>query len=117
MTHPETQTDQVSKTTLIIAIFASVLFTIFVMEWQGMIKHTDNKEDYALSSYEVVYIDRQENDQYRLSRKPSQQSATCHEGFLFIASDVNPDMQGLLVDYKNRGVKCAPASIANSKLK
>ncbi len=98
--------DSISKRTLVIAIFASVLFTIVILEWQGLIRHSENKDDYALSAYKAVLIEQQENAQYLLSRKPSGQSARCIDGYLFIQADGNPAMQGLLVDYKNRGVKC-----------
>lgn len=111
MTH-DSDSDKVSKLTLVIAIFLTAVFTVGVLEWQGKIKHPDNKKDYAVSDYKAVFIEKQEDKQYRLSHKPSNQTAVCNGGYLFVTSDVNDGMQGLLVDYKNRGVKCNPAAIA-----
>ena len=31
----------------------------------------------------------------------------CEQGYLAIAADADPDFRGILVDYKNRGVRCA----------
>jgi hypothetical protein len=41
-----------------------------------------------------------------MSRKPSELHAACVEGYLAIAADVDPSFRGILVDYKNRGVRC-----------
>ncbi len=99
-------TDNVSKATLIICIVLSVIATIALLEWQGRLKHSEYKDDFALSTYRAILIADQEERQYRLSHKPSNQSAECVNGYLFIRSDVNDAMMGLLVDYKNRGIKC-----------
>ena len=100
--------DKVSKRTLVIAIFVSVLVTFFTLEWNGLIQHNEKKDDYPVAEYKAVFIEKQENKQYRLSHKPSNQTAVCNGGYLFITSDIDEDMQGLLVDYKNRGVRCIP---------
>ena len=105
-TEKKPPTDSISKRALIVAIILTAIATVAAMEWQGMLKHTSNKDDYSLSTYKAIFIEQQADEQYRLSRKPSDQSAQCHDGFLFIQSDSNEKMQGLLVDYKNRGVKC-----------
>lgn len=102
------QDDQVSKRTLVIAIFAAVFTTFFLLEWNGLIQHTDDKDDYPVAEYKAIFIEKQENKQYRLSHKPSNQTAICNGGYLFITSDIDDGMQGLLVDYKNRGVRCIP---------
>ncbi|MFV1873378.1 MAG: hypothetical protein ACMZ64_08675 [Oleiphilus sp.] len=106
---PQKQNDKVSKRTLVLAIFASILLTFFTLERNGLIQHTEKKDDYPVAEYKAVFIEKQENKQYRLSHKPSKQTAICNGGYLFITSDVNDGMQGLLVDYKNRGVRCIPS--------
>lgn len=90
----------------IVAALAGVIASVVYLESQGLIKHNEHKDDYTLSQYQAIYIDQQEEGQYRLSRKASNQHAHCVNGFLFLRADENPGMQGLLVDYKNRGVKC-----------
>ena len=100
---------------LVIAIIATVIATVLVMEKQGLIKHSSNKDDFALSQYQAILIEQEQEGQYRLSHKPSNQHARCIEGFLFIQSDSNSAMKGLLVDYKNRGVKCTPTNLTQSR--
>ncbi len=99
-------TDHVSKRTLILAMIGTAIATVLVLNWQGLLRHSEYKDDFALSTYRAVLIAEQEEDSYRLSHKPSHQSARCVNGYLFIVADKNDAMQGLLVDYKNRGIKC-----------
>tara|TARA_R110002072_G_scaffold1130_10_gene9480 strand:- start:51080 stop:51433 length:354 start_codon:yes stop_codon:yes gene_type:complete len=114
MTNEHTpQNDNVSKRTLVIAIFAAVFVTFFTLEWNGLIQHNQNKDDYPVAEYKAVFIEKQQNKQYRLSHKSSNQTAICNGGYLFITSDVNDGMQGLLVDYKNRGVRCLPKQMSS----
>lgn len=98
--------DTVSMRTLVLAIFLSIAGTIAVLEWQNKIHHPDSQNQLELASYKVVFVPQEGNGQYRLSPKPSFQTSFCQEGYLFIRNDKDNAMQGLLVDYKNRGVKC-----------
>ena len=107
-----TKNDKVSKRTLVIAIFVSVFATFFMLEWNGLIQHNQNKDDYPVAEYKAIFIEEQEDKLYRLSHKPSNQTAVCNGGYLFITSDAKDGMQGILVDYKNRGVRCIPNQIS-----
>jgi hypothetical protein len=98
--------NHVSYPVLILACVASVVASVIFLDRSGKLLHSEDKEVFALSSYQVILMDGQAKATYRLSPKPSGQTATCHSGYLFIAADENPAMQGLLADYKNRGVKC-----------
>lgn len=103
--------DTVKKSTLVIAIFATILITFFTLERNGLIQHTKQKDDYPVAEYKAIFIEKRDDKEYRLSHKPSDQTATCHQGYLFIQSDNNSGMQGLLVDYKNRGVRCGDLEV------
>lgn len=102
----DSNTDTVSIRTLVFSVFLAIAGTVAVLEWQGKITHTAEKEDMALADYKVVYIPVKEDGKYRLSQKPSHQTSFCASGYVFIANDNDPAMQGLLVDYKSRGIKC-----------
>lgn len=106
MTNENNSEDKVTKRTLVLAVFIAILSTFFFLEWNGLIQHNDKKDDFLVAEYKAVFIEKQENKQYRLSHKPSNQTAICNGGYLFITSDTDNGMQGLLVDYKNRGVRC-----------
>lgn len=104
---PDTRTtnnDNVSKNTLIIALIATVIATIATLELAGKIKHNDAKADYSISTYQAILINK--GEEQLISRKPSEQTAQCIDGYLFIQSDSDLTMQGLIVDYKNRGIRC-----------
>jgi len=96
--------DKVSKNTLIIAVVAAVIATVVLLEFTGKIKHNDAKGDYSVSTYQAILIKK--GDEHLISRKPSEQTAQCIDGYLFIQSDSDLTMQGLIVDYKNRGIRC-----------
>lgn len=100
---------------LILGGIVGVVATFVFLESQGLVKHNENKDDYALSQYQAIFIDAESQQQYLLSRKPSNQHARCVDGYLFIRSDDNQAMQGLIVDYKNRGVKCVQKTLAKDQ--
>ncbi|KZY68519.1 hypothetical protein A3742_11395 [Oleiphilus sp. HI0071] len=103
--------DTVSVRALVLAIFLSIAGTVGVLEWQNKIHHPESKDQFDLASYKVVFVPTEDEGQYRLSPKPSYQTSFCQEGYLFIRNDKDHAMQGLLVDYKNRGIKCEPRDV------
>jgi hypothetical protein len=110
-------TNHVSYPILILACIASIIATVVMLEKSGKIRHNEDKGALPLSSYQVIYMTPEQKEAYRLSPKPSMQTAHCHQGYLFIAADNDPALQGLLVDYKNRGVKCAASLAAATEQK
>ena len=96
--------DSVSKNALIVAVIAAVIGTVALLEVAGKVKHNDAKGDYSVSTYQAILIKK--GDEHLISRKPSEQTAQCIDGYLFIQSDSDLTMQGLIVDYKNRGIRC-----------
>ncbi len=102
--NPSHSDDRVSRNTLIIAIILSIAATIAFLEFGGKITHNDAKSDYPISSYQAILISK--GEERLISRKQSNQTASCINGYLFITSDANEAMQGLIVDYKNRGIRC-----------
>ncbi len=104
---PDTNTannDKVSKNALIIAVIVTVIATIAILEFAGKVKHNESKADYSISTYQAIIINK--GEEHLISRKPSEQTAQCIDGYLFIQSDSDLTMLGLIVDYKNRGVRC-----------
>lgn len=96
--------DRISKTTLIISIAITIVIMLFSLEKAGMIRHNEDKSAMPIADYKVIFIE--EGQESRMSYKPSNQTASCIDGYLFITSDTDNGMQGIVVDYKNRGVKC-----------
>lgn len=90
--------------TAVIAIAGSVL----VLEMTGKIDHSDNKDNMPIGEFKAIQVNP--GDTFRMSSKASELHAVCENGYLAIAADVDPSYRGVLVDYKNRGVRCSRPS-------
>lgn len=93
---------------LIITAIVAMLGTVLVLESSGRIDHSDNKDHMPVGEFEAIHV--KPGEEFRMSRKSSELHAVCENGYLAIAADVDPSFRGILVDYKNRGVRCARPS-------
>ncbi|HEY9118409.1 MAG TPA: kinase [Marinobacter sp.] len=96
---------------LIATAIGTIIATILVLEASGKIDHSDNKDHVPVGEFEAVHI--KPGEEFRMSPKSSELHAVCEQGYLAIAADVDPDFRGILVDYKNRGVRCSRAPAAD----
>ncbi|KPP99826.1 hypothetical protein [Marinobacter sp. HL-58] len=90
---------------LIATAIGTIIMTVLVLEASGRIDHSDNKDHVPVGEFEAVHVTPDE--EFRMSPKSSELHAVCEQGYLAIAADTDPDFRGILVDYKNRGVRCA----------
>lgn len=90
---------------LIVTAIGALLATIIALEVMGKIDHSDNKDHVPVGEFEAIHI--KPGEAFRMSPKSSELHAVCEQGFLAIAADVDPSFRGILVDYKNRGVRCS----------
>lgn len=90
---------------LIATTIGTIIATVIVLEAAGKIDHSDNKDHVPVGEFEAVHLTPGED--FRMSPKSSELHAVCEQGYLAIAADVDPDFRGILVDYKNRGVRCS----------
>ncbi|WP_148863469.1 kinase [Marinobacter fonticola] len=93
-----------SARALLVTFFLTVVGTILVLESTGRIVHTEDKAEVPVGEFRAIYVGPRED--YRMSPKPSELHAECYRGYLAIGSDTDSTLTGLLVDYKNRGVRC-----------
>ena len=89
---------------LIVTALVAVVGTVLVLELSGSISHSDNKDHVPVGDFKAIHIT--EGETFRMSPKASELHAVCENGYLAIAADVDPSFRGILVDYKNRGVRC-----------
>ncbi|KAA1176313.1 kinase [Marinobacter salinexigens] len=89
---------------LIVTAVAAVIGTVLVLEGSGRIDHSDNKDFVPVGDFQAIHINPDEP--FRMSPKSSELHAVCEDGYLAIAADADPNFLGILVDYKNRGVRC-----------
>ena len=100
--------------TLIITAVGAVIGTILVLEASGRIEHSSNKDHMPVGEFKAIHL--KPGEEFRMSRKPSELHAACVNGYLAIAADVDPSFLGVLVDYKNRGVRCVRPSPTDKSL-
>lgn len=96
---------------LIVTAIATLIATVVALEISGKIDHSDNKDHVPVGEFEAIHL--KPGEPFRMSHKSSELHAVCEQGFLAIAADVDPSFRGILVDYKNRGVRCSrgPAAV------
>lgn len=96
---------------LIVTGIAAIVGTVLVLEASGRIDHSDNKDHVPVGEFTAIHV--KPGEAFRMSRKSSELHAICENGYLAIAADVDPSFRGILVDYKNRGVRCSRPSPTN----
>lgn len=90
---------------LIATAIGTVIATVIVLEVSGKIDHSDNKDNVPVGEFEAIHLTP--GSDFRMSPKPSELHAVCEQGYLAIAADADPSFRGIVVDYKNRGVRCS----------
>lgn len=90
---------------LIATAAVTLIATVLALEISGKIDHSDNKDQVPVGEFEAVHI--KPGEDFRMSPKSSELHAVCEQGFLAIAADADPSFRGILVDYKNRGIRCS----------
>jgi len=92
---------------LIVTAIASIIATVLMLEFSGKIAHSENKDHVPVGDFKAVHV--QPGEDFRMSSKASELHAVCQNGYLAIAADADPNYRGIVVDYKNRGVRCQRA--------
>lgn len=101
MSQPE---PRYSIQTLIVVVVATIIITVLALEFSGRINHSSNKDNITVGEFKAVNV--KPGESFRMSPKSGQLFAVCENGFIAVAADSDPQFLGLLVDYKNRGVRC-----------
>ncbi|WP_286815566.1 kinase [Marinobacter sp. UBA3607] len=103
-----------SVRSLIVTALVAVVGTVLALEASGRIDHSDNKDHVPVGDFQAIHI--KPGEEFRMSRKSSELHAVCDSGYLAIAADVDPSFRGILVDYKNRGIRCQRPSPTDKDL-
>jgi len=96
--------DSYSIRSLILTAIISVIATVAALEINGKINHWESEDGIPIGDFKAIYI--QPGETFRMSPKPSNLHAACDNGYLVIVGDNDAEFQGILVDYKKRGVRC-----------
>lgn len=99
----QSETHYTARSLIVTALIAAI-GTVLVLESSGRIKHSDNKDHVPVGEFQAIHV--KPGEPFRMSPKASELHAVCENGYLAIAADVDPSFRGILVDYKNRGIRC-----------
>ncbi|SDW40518.1 kinase [Marinobacter mobilis] len=91
--------------TLLLTALVTIVVTVMTLEINGRILHNENKDDMAVGEFTALHLIPGEEG-VRMSPKSSELHAVCEQGYLAIASDTDAAFRAVLLDYKNRGVRC-----------
>lgn len=105
MSQPE---PRYSIQTLMVVVVATIIITVLALEFSGRIAHSDNKDNIAVGEFKAVNV--KPGESFRMSPKSGELYAVCQHGFIAVAAASDPQFLGLLVDYKNRGVRCSASA-------
>lgn len=95
---------------LFVTAAVTIAVTVVALQVSGRINHPGDQSDGPIGEFTAIHVTP--GDEFRMSSKPSELHAACEQGFLAVASDADHEFRGILVDYKNRGVRCRPANQA-----
>ncbi|HET8849216.1 MAG TPA: kinase [Marinobacter sp.] len=104
MSHPSDDERRYTARSLILTGLVTIVGTVLVLQATGRITDWDNRDHVPVGEFRAVHI--LPGEPFRMSNRPSELHAVCEAGFLAIAADVDPSFRGIVVDYKNRGVRC-----------
>ncbi|MEX0606136.1 MAG: kinase [Marinobacter sp.] len=93
---------------LFVTAAVTIAVTVIALQVSGRINHAGDQSDGPIGEFTAIHVAPGED--FRMSPKPSELHAACEQGYLAIASDADTEFRGILVDYKNRGVRCRPAN-------
>ncbi|MEC7816413.1 MAG: kinase [Pseudomonadota bacterium] len=105
MSNPNDDDRRYTARSLILSAFVAIVGTVLVLQATGRIDHSDNKDHVPVGDFQAIHV--KPDEPFRMSNRSSELHAVCEDGYLAIAADVDPSFRGILVDYKNRGVRCA----------
>lgn len=94
--------------TLMVVVVATIIITVLALEFSGRIDHSRNKDNITVGEFRAINV--KPGESFRMSPGSGDLFAVCQNGFIAVAPASDPQFMGLLVDYKNRGVRC-PAPV------
>lgn len=110
------QDDRVERSTVILLMCATVIGVMVVLHMLDFLDMDFDGENPRVGEFSATYLEP--GEELRMSSTNTELHARCVNGFLVIASDTDPTMRGLLLDYRDRGIRCSmpmtPGSLPES---
>lgn len=92
----------------IAAAIVAMIVAVIMLDMNGYIKHVGNDDAAVVEEFKLVIVGIEA--QTKVSSKSSNKEAFCADGYLLLRPEKNQskkDVAGLLVDAKNRPIRCS----------
>ncbi len=97
--------DRVERSTVILIVCGTIIAVMALLHMLGFLDMDFDGENPRVGEFSANYLEP--GEELRMSSANTEMHARCVDGFLVIASDADPTMQGLLLDYRDRGIRCS----------
>lgn len=91
-------------THMVMGLVAGIIISVVALEYYGYLRHTNEAETATIEEFKLLTL--RPGYDVKTSSKPSGKTAFCSAGSLLMRSDKTPSAAGILVDSKNRIIKC-----------
>lgn len=89
---------------IILTAAISIAATVISLEYYGYLNHSREIDRLTPGHYRAIILEG--NESFKMSPKDADTKAVCHQGYLTLNFSHNNKPAGILVDDKNRGIKC-----------
>ncbi len=107
MTEPEKQ--EINKLPYILTAMTTVLVTVMILHFYGYLNYAREEEGLLVAEFSLVTVGSEEAGQLR--SRPANQVAECVDGILVLHDARHNALSGILVDERQRVVRCTAQSV------
>lgn len=92
--------------TIGLGFIGGVIVAVLALEYYGYIRHPEAEDTARIEQFTLLALNT--NVDTKVSTKDSGKLAFCSDGYLLMRPDNNQPVAGILVDGRNRAVRCKP---------
>ncbi|MEH6386941.1 MAG: hypothetical protein V7772_03585 [Pseudomonas profundi] len=100
---------EINKLPLILTAIGTVLATVAILHFYGYLNFVREEEGLLVAEFSLITVGSEEVGQVR--SKPASQVAECVDGVLVLHDSRHNGLSGLLVDNRQRVVRCDAQSV------
>lgn len=87
-----------------LSFLAGLIAAVITLDYYGYIQHSQATDALVIDEFKLMDLSTEQ--EVRVSSKASGKLAFCADGFLLLKPDNGKNVAGILVDAKNRGIRC-----------
>mgnify|MGYP005855961835 CR=1 FL=1 len=97
--------DRVERSTVILIVCGTIIAVMAILHMLDFLDMDFDGENPRVGEFSAQYLEQ--GEELRMGSGNTELHARCVEGFLVIASDTDRTMRGLLLDHRDRGIRCS----------